>query len=134
MAAAPKPLSIFTTETPLAQLLSIPSSAASPPKLAPYPTLVGTAMTGTSTRPPTTLGQRALHAGHDDDDPRGGEAGMLGQEPVEAGDADVVEPVDGVAHRLGTDGRFLGDGQVGGPGGRNEGPSPSLGRAGQPSG
>ena len=32
---APKPLSIFTTETPEAQLLSIPSSAASPPKAAP---------------------------------------------------------------------------------------------------
>jgi hypothetical protein len=34
-AAAPKPLSILTTETPLAQLFSIPSRAASPPKLAP---------------------------------------------------------------------------------------------------
>ena len=34
-AAAPKPLSILTTETPLAQLFSIPSKAARPPKLAP---------------------------------------------------------------------------------------------------
>src|SRR5690606_27993439 len=34
-AAAPKPLSILTTATPLAQVLSIPSSAATPPKLAP---------------------------------------------------------------------------------------------------
>src|ERR1051325_7525058 len=42
---APKPLSIFTTVTLLAQLFSIPSSAASPWKLAPYPILVGTAMT-----------------------------------------------------------------------------------------
>ena len=32
---APNPLSIFTTVTPLPQLLSIPSSAAIPPKLAP---------------------------------------------------------------------------------------------------
>jgi len=32
---APKPLSMFTTVIPLAQLLSIPSSAANPPKLAP---------------------------------------------------------------------------------------------------
>src|SRR6185295_12202482 len=55
-AAAPKPLSMFTTVTPAAQELSIPRSAASPPKEAPYPTLVGTAMTGTATRPPTTLG------------------------------------------------------------------------------
>jgi hypothetical protein len=49
-------LSIFTTVTPLPQLLSMASKAASPPKLAPYPTLVGTAMTGRLTRPATTLG------------------------------------------------------------------------------
>ena len=35
MHPAPKPLSMFTTDTPLAQLFSIPSSAARPPKLAP---------------------------------------------------------------------------------------------------
>src|SRR5688572_9147329 len=35
IAAAPNPLSILTTDTPAAQLLSIPRSAASPPKLAP---------------------------------------------------------------------------------------------------
>ncbi len=33
--AAPKPLSMLTTETPAAQEFSIPSSAAMPPKLAP---------------------------------------------------------------------------------------------------
>ena len=33
--AAPKPLSIFTTVTLEAQELSMPSSAATPPKLAP---------------------------------------------------------------------------------------------------
>jgi hypothetical protein len=33
--AAPKPLSIFTTVTFDAQLFSMPSSAATPPKLAP---------------------------------------------------------------------------------------------------
>ena len=43
---APNPLSMFTTATPAAQELNIPRSAATPPKLAPYPTLVGTAMTG----------------------------------------------------------------------------------------
>lgn len=32
---APKPLSIFTTLVPLAQLVNIPSNAESPPKLAP---------------------------------------------------------------------------------------------------
>ena len=54
---APKPLSIFTTLTPLAQLFSMPSSADNPKKLAPYPTLVGTAMIGLSTIPPITLGK-----------------------------------------------------------------------------
>ena len=33
--AAPKPLSMFTTDTPDAQLFSMPSRAAMPPKLAP---------------------------------------------------------------------------------------------------
>src|SRR5215217_1797869 len=47
---------MLTTVTPEAQLFSAASKAATPPKLAPYPTLVGTAMTGTRTRPPTTDG------------------------------------------------------------------------------
>src|SRR5437879_5488237 len=47
---------MLTTVTPDAHELSIPSSAAMPPNEAPYPTLVGTAITGTGTSPPTTLG------------------------------------------------------------------------------
>ena len=35
MQAAPKPLSMFTTATPGAHEFSMPSSAATPPKLAP---------------------------------------------------------------------------------------------------
>src|SRR4029453_13755800 len=54
--AAPNPLSMLTTVTPEAQLFSAASNAATPPKLAPYPTLVGTAITGLATRPPTTDG------------------------------------------------------------------------------
>ena len=54
-AAAPNPLSMFTTDTPVAQELSMVKSAEMPPKLAPYPMLVGTATTGARTRPPTTL-------------------------------------------------------------------------------
>ena len=38
-----------TTVTFAAQLFSMPNSAESPPKFAPYPTLVGTAMTGQAT-------------------------------------------------------------------------------------
>ena len=51
----------MTTLTPLAQELSIDKRADKPPKEAPYPTLVGTAITGQSASPPTTLA-RALAA------------------------------------------------------------------------
>ena len=91
----------------MAQELSIASRAATPPKLAPYPTLVGTAMTGAVTSPPMTLGERAFHAGDDDDHARRGEPVALRQEPVQAGDADVVQPVHVVAHDLGRDGGFF---------------------------
>ncbi len=53
---APNPLSIFTTLTFDAQEFIMPNKAASPLNAAPYPTLVGTAITGTPTSPPTTLG------------------------------------------------------------------------------
>src|SRR2546430_13579125 len=53
---APKPLSIFTTLTFDAHEFIIPNSAANPSNAAPYPTLVGTAITGTPTSPPITLG------------------------------------------------------------------------------
>lgn len=59
--AAPKPLSILTTPTPGAHPLNIPSNAASPPKLAPYPTEVGTATIGAATSPATALGKSAFH-------------------------------------------------------------------------
>ena len=55
MYPAPNPLSMLTTLTQLAHELSIASNAATPPKDAPYPTLVGTAITGQSAMPPTTL-------------------------------------------------------------------------------
>jgi hypothetical protein len=48
---------MFITPTPAAQEFSIVSNADNPPKLAPYPLLVGTAMTGQCTKPPTTLGK-----------------------------------------------------------------------------
>ena len=46
---------MFTTEMPDAHDVSIPRSAANPSNDAPYPIDVGTATTGTSTSPPTTL-------------------------------------------------------------------------------
>lgn len=54
--AAPKPLSMLQTVMPEAQLASIQPSAVNPPNAAPYPTEVGTAITGMETRPPMTLG------------------------------------------------------------------------------
>jgi len=54
---ADSPLSMFETVTPGAQELSMARRAASPLKLAPYPTLVGTAKTGEETSPPTTEGR-----------------------------------------------------------------------------
>ena len=105
--AAPKPLSMLTTVTPLAQEFNIPRRAASPSKLAPYPTLVGTAMTGTRTSPPIYAGQSPLHPRNDDHDAGIPQALMLVQEAVQAGDADVVQSVDRVAHDVGGYGRFF---------------------------
>ena len=51
----PLPLKTATTETPLEHELIMARRAASPSNAAPYPTLVGTAITGHETRPPTTL-------------------------------------------------------------------------------
>src|SRR3954469_6473864 len=47
---------MLTTVTFDAQEFIIASSAVTPPNEAPYPMLVGTAITGTPTKPPTTLG------------------------------------------------------------------------------
>src|SRR5690349_17125098 len=47
---------MFTTLTLDAQELSMASIGVNPPRLAPYPTEVGTANTGQGTSPPTTLG------------------------------------------------------------------------------
>src|SRR5262249_50977436 len=44
--------------------------------------------------------QRPLHPGDDDDHPRGAEALVLAQQPVQTRDADVVQPADRVAHHL----------------------------------
>src|ERR1700690_3118346 len=55
--AAPKPLSIFTTVKPAAQLLSIPNKAVNPCKAEPYPMDVAPATRGAQITPPITLGK-----------------------------------------------------------------------------
>src|SRR4030042_4222994 len=60
---APNPLSMFTTAIPGTQVLSMVRSADSPSKLTPYPTLLGTAMTGqSSTLPPPRATHHSLPA------------------------------------------------------------------------
>ena len=45
---------------------------------------------------------------------------VFAEQTVQAGDADVVEPVDRVAHDLRGDRRLLGDGQIGRAGAGDE--------------
>ena len=45
---------------------------------------------------------------------------MFAEQAVQAGDADVVEAIDRVAHQLRGDRRFLGDGQIGRAGARDQ--------------
>ena len=110
--AAPNPLSIFTTETPGAQLFSMPRSAAMPPKLAPYPTLVGTAITGHPYQAADHARESPLHPGDDDDDASRREAGRLAEQPMDPRDAHVVQAVGLVSEHLGGHGSLFGDRQV----------------------
>ena len=89
--AAPNPLSMFTTVTPEAQLVSIPSSAARPWKAAPYPTDVGTAMMGASTSPPTTLASAPSMPAKTMTTAAVCEHLALGEQTVDARDPDVVD-------------------------------------------
>ena len=56
--------------------------------------------------------QRPLHPRDDDDDAGVLEAAALAQDPMNAGDADVVQPLDVVAHQVGGDRGLLGDADV----------------------
>ena len=118
IAAAPKPLSMLTTDTPLAQLFSIAEQRR---EAAEARAVADAGRDGDDRhvhQPADHARQRAFHAGDDDDHAGGDEALVLGEQAVQAGDADVVEPVDRIAHDLGGDRRFLGDRQVGGAGAR----------------
>src|SRR5262249_20683193 len=56
---APKPSSMSTTARPAAHEHSMERNAVSPLRAEPYPTLVGTPITGDDTSPPTTLASAA---------------------------------------------------------------------------
>ena len=77
-------------------------------------------MTGTSHEAGDDARQRAFHAGDDDDDAGGLQPLLLGQQAMKAGDADVVQAIDAIAHQLERHGRLLGDRQVGRAGARDQ--------------
>src|SRR5579863_4617073 len=64
-------------------------------------------------------GQRAFHAGNDDDDICALDNFEFAENTVQAGDADVTDALDTVAHDFGGHGGFLGDGQIAGAGADN---------------
>ena len=104
---------MLTTDTPLAQLLSIAIRAREPAETGAVPDARRHGDDRHAHEAADDARQRPFHAGDDDDDARGGQAGVLGEEPMESCDADVVEPIDDVAHQLGRDRRLFRDRQVG---------------------
>jgi len=62
-------------------------------------------------------GQSAFHARADDDDPRLREHAAVGEKAMDAGDSDVVERLDQVAHEFSGDNGLFGDGNVAGSSG-----------------
>ena len=65
-------------------------------------------------------GQGAFHSGNDDNDVSRIQPRLFGEEPMDAGDPDIVQAVDLIPHNLGRNNGFFGDRQVGGPGGNDE--------------
>ena len=101
--AAPKPLSIFTTVTPLPQLLSIPNRAAKPPETRS----VSHAGWHRDDRPAHQPGdggrQGPFHARHHDVDTCLLDLRHPRQEPVQPGNADIVDSSHVISHDLGSE-------------------------------
>ena len=105
---------MLTTLTPGAQLLSIPRRAARPPKLAPYPTGVGTATMGQETRPATTLG-RAPPCQRQRRRPAERRCRAF-EDPLQARYTHIDHPGHPVAQELGSDGSLFCNRKVRGAG------------------
>ena len=75
--------------------------------------------------------QRPLHAGDHDHDPGCGQTVVHGQHPVQPRNSHVIKAIHRIAHRLGTNCRLLGDGEVGRPGGGDGDRAFAWGRIGQ---
>ena len=117
---------MFTTATPPAQEFNIENNAATPPRLAPYPTLVGTAITGLPNRPATTLGSAPSIPATTIRISAALDTRALSDQAMNAGHAHVEQSFHRVARQLGGQGRLLGDGDVAGPG-ADHGDGPGAG-------
>ena len=95
----------------------MPSKAAMPPKLEAVADTGGHGDDGSRLRGHHRAGQRAFHAGADDDNAGAGQSLAIGQQAVNAGDADVVEMLHFVAHDFGSHDGLFSDRNVAGPGG-----------------
>ena len=85
--------------------------------------LVGTAITGQSTSPPTTLGKAPSMPATTTRASAPPSASSWLEQAVQAGDADVGDQRDLAVPRLGRHPRLLGDGQVARPGGHDHDPA-----------
>ena len=56
--------------------------------------------------------QRTFHAGDDDQDSRATQPFVFTEQTMQAGNADVIEPIDGVTHDLRSDGSFFSDRKI----------------------
>ncbi len=69
--------------------------------------LVGTAMTGTPTSPPTTLGKAPSMPAHTIMTRASASTLAMRQQPMNARDSDVIEMLHAIAHQFGGDDRFF---------------------------
>ncbi|MEZ5297690.1 MAG: hypothetical protein R2697_15865 [Ilumatobacteraceae bacterium] len=116
-------MSIPTTDTPGAQLAVIAASAVSPSNDDPYPVLVGTATKRRVDQSGDGRRQGALHAGHDDQHVECSEVVGSVEQPMDTGDADVVDPADGVPQGHQRDGGLVRHDVVGRPRRDDAGPA-----------
>ena len=117
--AAPKPLSMLTTVTLGEQEFSMPSSAATPAEGRAVADAGGHGDDGRGDESADDAGQCAFHAGADDGHFAALQRFVMGEQAMQAGDADIEEALDGRAEEFGSDGGFFGDREIAGAGAEN---------------
>ena len=111
---------MFTTETPLAQEFSMESSAATPPKRRAVANARRHGDDRAVDQSADDAGKRALHPGDGDDGARTHQLVQTGEQTVQPGHADVIQPHDAVSEHLGCERCLLGDGNVARTAGRDD--------------